>query len=763
MGLSMQTTPPRKFTKGLNLFKADVDVAYDELLKATNCRIQADRILTAPGFQKYSTTQLAGRVKTIWGNKLGSSYPLIVAAGGTVYSASSGVYTSVKSGLNASLDLDIERYSQRLFCGNGSDDNFKIDSTLTASNHGIVAPTTNPTLTEINPGAGVFPNGEVRKFYVTFWDDTHKVESNPNPTAPSITIAAGPSNIRISNFPLTTDPNVTHYRVYMTENNGAAWFRILELSYAVYSVGPYDIVALPTLGVDLEYDNFPPKKYFICEYYKNSLFVVYQESKTYLNFSKLFRPEQFPLQFRVGLGDNADEEIVCVVKFYDYLVIGTKDGIWAMSDHPLNGGFPYRVTGYVGMVNNKAFAILDNQFVFLGTDRRIYALDPTQFSKVDVRPRYISQAIEPVLKSINPGAIAQSVGTFHHVNDRYEIYMSVPQGSNTECDTVLVMDATEGGWTIDEKRVSAFGRVTNANNEITLYHGDENGYLYVNDIGEGYGAEVSGTVDSATANTLTDNNQADIISTATAGGAVTLTDATQTMTVNRYAGEQIYIRAGTGAGQYNTILSNTATVFTVTTPWGVVPDNTSQYIVGGFLQNALNGLDLDIIDGTGENQRRIVLSHTPITITVSTNWDTTPDNTSVFTVGGIDFYVWTGWDQHTPTDENTKRGWLVHLNTQNVGTYNLNYAYARDQIYTAEVPYTVALLGGGFVWGGGSSIWGSAYWGVSNSFTSVVQFQDGSEYYQRLQHRFRNRFPGQPITVNYVTTSFQDKGIMLAN
>lgn len=69
--------------------------------------------------------------------------------------------------------------------------------------------------------------------------------------------------------------------------------------------------------------------------------------------------------------------------------------------------------------------------------------------------------------------------------------------------------------------------------------------------------------------------------TATAGSANTLTNAGKTWAVNTFANYQVRIVSGTGAGQFRTIASNTATVITVSANWAVAPDATSQYVIEG--------------------------------------------------------------------------------------------------------------------------------------------------------------------------------------
>ena len=69
--------------------------------------------------------------------------------------------------------------------------------------------------------------------------------------------------------------------------------------------------------------------------------------------------------------------------------------------------------------------------------------------------------------------------------------------------------------------------------------------------------------------------------TATAGGAATITNSAKTWTTNQWANYQIRITAGTGIGQIRTIASNTGTVITVSANWTTIPDATSVYEIQG--------------------------------------------------------------------------------------------------------------------------------------------------------------------------------------
>lgn len=72
-----------------------------------------------------------------------------------------------------------------------------------------------------------------------------------------------------------------------------------------------------------------------------------------------------------------------------------------------------------------------------------------------------------------------------------------------------------------------------------------------------------------------------VSSTATSAGARTLTDTVQTMTDNFYVNYELRITGGTGIGQKQRIVSNSATRFEVAKPWDIIPSTDSTYVVYG--------------------------------------------------------------------------------------------------------------------------------------------------------------------------------------
>jgi len=61
----------------------------------------------------------------------------------------------------------------------------------------------------------------------------------------------------------------------------------------------------------------------------------------------------------------------------------------------------------------------------------------------------------------------------------------------------------------------------------------------------------------------------------------TINDTTKSWTANRWTNYAVRILFGTGAGQVRQILSNTTTALTVYSPWHILPDTTSVYVIQG--------------------------------------------------------------------------------------------------------------------------------------------------------------------------------------
>jgi len=97
--------------------------------------------------------------------------------------------------------------------------------------------------------------------------------------------------------------------------------------------------------------------------------------------------------------------------------------------------------------------------------------------------------------------------------------------------------------------------------------------------------------------------------TATGGTTLTVVDAGQTHVVNAYVGKTLAVTAGTNVGESRTIVSNTATTFTVSAVFTAATDATTVFSV----TNGGSG-DTDINFAV---TRPVVTDATPAVLTVS--------------------------------------------------------------------------------------------------------------------------------------------------
>jgi hypothetical protein len=141
--------------------------------------------------------------------------------------------------------------------------------------------------------------------------------------------------------------------------------------------------------------------------------------------------------------------------------------------------------------------------------------------------------------------------------------------------------------------------------------------------------------------------------TATSATTNTLTNTGVTMIANQYKNQNLIITGGTGIGQTKQILNHTSTAFTICGTWTTIPDSTSTYSVSGgiiFSEKANGGgaryitptatltdmqyanFECRIVAGTGWGQTRGILSNSTTRINLVRDWDTAPDNTSVYQI-----------------------------------------------------------------------------------------------------------------------------------
>jgi hypothetical protein len=145
--------------------------------------------------------------------------------------------------------------------------------------------------------------------------------------------------------------------------------------------------------------------------------------------------------------------------------------------------------------------------------------------------------------------------------------------------------------------------------------------------------------------------------TASSATSTTLADSTATWSSDQWAGREVRVLSGPGAGQFRTVTSNTGTALTVSPAWTTAPTSTSTYAIlraeavagsssagqasagatttltdssKAWVANQWNDFEVRILSGTGAGQVRTVASNSSTALTVSPAWATAPNNTSYY-------------------------------------------------------------------------------------------------------------------------------------
>jgi len=483
--------------------------------------------------------------------------------------------------------------------------------------------------------------------------------------------------------------------------------------------------------------------------------------------SKAYQPGQVPLLNFIDVDKDDGDIITGITSFFDQLIIFKRNTIYILSGTDETNFSIQRAQSdtRVGCVAARTIAVADNYVLFL-SERGVYAFD-------GLRTIYVSQKIEPVFdrtyedQSVRFNWTQQGLATATNYKNgsRNWYVLNIPTGSSLYNRYTWIFDYVQKIWFpfkgIDVDAMA----IATENNEPRLYTA-RTGFLWRQDDTDSDGwihIPSYSTTDVNTPTTLEDFTQVEIQSQATGGGANTLTDATLGATdPNEHNGKQIHIYGGTGAGQTGTITGNTPNppgpvIFTVAPAWGVVPDATSLYTVGGWPVDALTDVRVKIIDGIGDGQIRTITTNTPYSITIGVPWDTNPTTLSQYSVGFIECE----WDSrwfHYNAPEYSKRLIYALINANREGDYELEVGFRFD-FFVGDINTTfksLDLTGADSVWD--VSLWDVDSWDqVSKTITRISN--DANRIHRYFQIVFRKDAGNEPFTINSFDLVYQIKGI----
>jgi len=692
--------PPQVVTynnlRGINTYAAITNFKPTDAILAVGGHFSfAGAFTKRKGGEKYNTTPLPAPITTIGNFIHGSTSEIIITAGTSIYKGNGGSPVAILTGITDGAVYYFATYSDYYWMTNGSDEMKKYDGT-TVTNAGIKRPTTVPTATVINSGTGHLAAGTYRIRF-TFVNDSNPnffIESNPsNEITCTIPSANAPADIRLTDVAVSSDTQVTKRYIYMSSAGGAV------LSYNTQipdnTSTTIDITSNSS-GALLEYDHDTPPKVKYLTVWKDRLFGAIGNT---LYFSKDFDVAYWPQGeldqstiFTIIVGDSSP--ITGIAPYYDQLLVFKQYEIYSLSG---NNEYDFTLSrispdSRIGCISHYTIRVIDNWCYFLGANS-VYRTNGVYIQDV---ANNIQDFFDPngsmTTYRINKEAYNNAWAISYKVKPHNWYLLFVPTENNTENNMCFMMDCDSLGQDVETGNIVAnWAAWPGFTTQAACIVRENNKDTWFRGDSLGY----------VWRQERLDGDGSNITSKVTGATSNTLTDEAQSWTTNLYAGCYVYI-----------------------------------------------------IDGKGNGQRRLISSNTSNTLTLTSNWETIPDETSTYSIGGIPYSYEHFWDSYgNPTL--SKRLLFIRPRFDAGGSFPVNIYYGYDFI-AGESKLTTVTLPPFALWD--QAIWDLSYWdGVA-----IIQNKyrvPGSRIHRWSNLKIENNAAGQNIKFNGYDKIFQLKGI----
>lgn len=585
---------------------------------------------------------------------------VLAYADDTIYKWDGASVSSLVTGLTPDTRWNFEEYQERIYGVNGIDEDVVYDGTTTYTN-GITAPA-HVSLSVV--AGGTLPVGDV-SYVVTFYDSNRGAESNPPDlsTAPTATTTSGNQTITFNQPTATSGEQVTHIRVYRMKTGETVFTQIDEVAYSAGA--PYSDAGLTSGSIEVETDtgqidkgNTPPPTSKLILVAFNRLLLVDEDDSTLLVWSKRNQPHAFPSGNYNFIGEGDGARILKIERHGESVLIHKRNGVYILKGDPAEND-PIRISG-IGTHNfNTSQSDIDNLAIRL-TPQGFHQFNPTQFDVADLREEYIGDDISQEETLIDWNNTNNVTMAFYKRGATRHVYAFFPNTSDysTKC---LVQDVTIGQWLRYKINTDVFCNAKWEDDaEEKMIFGDGYGMVWEWDTGEADGTD----------------NEPDVINgTVTSATSTTMTDSTQSWTVDEFKG----------------------CIFTTLT-------------------------------GTGANQRRRIISNTSDTLTFDTALSVSLDTSTVWAIGAIHWYADEFWNDEESPNIWKRMRWIVPYVRQ-TGNFVIQVSFRRDFKAGFDITQELILLvdSNTALWG--VMIWGSGFWGTQASNLTRLRFNGKYHYY----------------------------------
>lgn len=714
---------------------------------------------------------------------------ILATAGGVLYELSTGINITVRSGLSSTDKFLTTNLNQYLFYVNGVDTPFMTQgSAATTYRIGIVE-VTNAQFAGFSGVAAAGGDGTngTHRIAFRYRSTITGARSNPNivgTTISSISINLGAGNntysLTVGAAMVSADLQVDTIDYFVQEAGAALDSDYYYLGSSANAVGVYnfgtnvsdnELIVLETLDID---DDPPPNSIRDIQAWRARLLGILDDY--HIGYSKIRTdensivdlPTSWPPDNSIPVGYGDGDPLVKIVIANDYVLAFKRRSVWILLgdfDSP-QFGFKRLKANYtnVGLLNPQSIVQGGERFFFVTDDLKFYWFGITDFSTEQIRLSEppASDPVSDVFLSFASSYRDNVNLVNYNFNQFTQIWISFSNSvSGTDPSqnyNTFVFDWTSNGgngaWHIHSGlNVSCSVLARDSQRNYNVYTGDYYGYVWQHNTTDGDGAEINGT--------STGSNYTEIEYGALVGGpflvgeVVTGVSSGTSGTVIFQDPVNVRVNATNGLfiiGEQIVGATSLATAIILDLR-GIFNDTTQNFT------DALVGVNLSTITGTGADQIRLITSVPSATqVVVQSGWVTNPNNTTTYSIGGIDWTVWSrnDWcdEQVSPTFD--KLGWFLDLDLEGDADFTvspfaaLTLDFFINRNFTA-IPATIRGLDGtASLWGFG--IWSLSLWAGTIKNLGQVGF---NLYFRQISHKIRHRYAGYFYKLNGWVYTFQ--------
>lgn len=318
------------------------------------------------------------------------------------------------------------------------------------------------------------------EYLVTFRrSGNYPVESNPSPASTSIIFTGQKGTLTA--IPVSADPKVNQRRLYRSTAGGTRYYWLDDIDDNTTTTYALDEINDDTLlgGDEVSYDRLPPPagKYF--EVWDSRLFIggiteyPHMVMFTNTNTSEEMASTNF-LQFRVKQSETMKQ----IKVFGDMLFVFFETVAFRVNKVGASYYEVEELPQNIGVLASWSVAVCDTSLVWL-SEFGIEVFNGNRCFR-PIPSRYVKE----ILKTINRDCIDKIIGG--HYFGEGEYWLAIPTGTNTEPDTVIVLDVMKKSFTVYTfpTGVTYLTAFAARQEGLVFLTGTDDGYVYIQ--GDGY-------------------------------------------------------------------------------------------------------------------------------------------------------------------------------------------------------------------------------------------------------------------------------------